>query len=149
MNHYSFSFTKRKGLNLKRKKKEDLRHNPKSFFAYTKSLKKSNSFPMVMHKNNTTYDNPRDIANEIAKHFSSVYSDACTYDTLNCNGNCQNYFPLTTDTIKTIILSLDQNKANSPDGIPVVFYKNTIDTIINPLYLLFQLALSNMKYPDK
>lgn len=149
-----------KRLEIKRRKKRDLRDyemnieslitcNQKCFFAYTKSLKKSNTLPLVIHSSEKFFDNPLEIANEFAKYFSSVYTEACAYDTLQCNDNCHQYFPLTENIIRDTIHSLDQNKANSPDGIPVVFYRNTMDSIIKPLHFLFTSIASKMKYPTK
>lgn len=42
---------------------------------------------------------------------------------------------------------MDEFKCNSPDDIPIVFYKRTVDHIIEPLYLLFKLATTTMTYP--
>lgn len=127
-----------------------VKDNPKCFFAYTKSLKRSNHLPAVMKFKNDKSENMKDTTNLFAKYFSSVYSNSTVPNIdFNCNNNCNDYFPISLADIEAIIGSLDQNKINSPDGIPTIFYKNTIKQITRPLLLLFKLSASSMKYPDK
>lgn len=125
-----------------------LKNNPKCFFAYTKSLKKSNVLPPVMKYKNATSENLKDTSNLFAQYFSSVYNSSANTASHNCQNNCSNYFPLTLNDIESVIKSLDANKINSPDGIPIIFYKNTLTNIATPLLLLFQLSLKSMQYPD-
>lgn len=126
-----------------------IRTNPKSFFAYTKSLHKSNQLPTVMKYGNEISQNMKQTADLFAKYFSSVYTDTQNNTNWHCNGNCNNYFYISNEEIASVINELDTNKIVSPDGIPPIFFKNTINNIIKPLGLLFNLSLSQMCYPDK
>lgn len=150
-------FDKRK--EVKRLKKKNLREyqvhiesliktNPKCFFAYTKSLRKSNKLPTSMHLGNEISENMRDTANLFAKRFSEVYATHNPAQPIQCNNECENYFDLNGEDIRNIITSLDSNKNNSPDGIPAMFYKQTVDSIIVPLMYIFKTSLREMVYPD-
>lgn len=125
-----------------------VKHNPKCFFAYTKSLQKSNYLPPIMKYKDQTAENLKDTTNLFAQYFSSVYTNSGITSHFNCQNNCNDYFPISEDDIKAVITSLDKNKINSPDGIPILFYKNTINNIASPLLSLFKLSLRTMQYPD-
>lgn len=89
-----------------------------------------------------------DTANLFAKHFSSVYTSHNPTPTVPCNNNCNNYFDFSANDLKQIINNLDPNKTNSPDGVPAIFYKQTITNIIEPLMLISKTSLREMEYPD-
>lgn len=101
-----------------------------------------------MHLRNEISENMRDTASLFAKHFSSVYSNHSPAPPVQCNNDCNNYFDFSTEDVKKIVLNLDSNKTNSPDGIPAIFYKQTIDSIIDPLMCIFRISLREMIYPD-
>lgn len=76
---------KRKEVKLTQKKclkeyemniESKMKTNPKCFFAYTKSLQKTNCLPLIMKYKNQTSENMKDTANLFANYFSSVYSDS-------------------------------------------------------------------------
>lgn len=125
-----------------------IKSNPKCFFSYTKSLRKSNKLPTSMHLRNEISETMRDTAKLFAKHFSSVYATHIPATEVQCDNNCNNYFNLTTDDVKKVINNLDSNKTNSPDGIPTIFYKQTVDNIVEPLTFIFKTSLREMSYPD-
>lgn len=123
--------------------------NPKSFFAYTKSLRKSNSLPAVMHFRDRISENMKETSNLFAEYFSSVYSTTGGIDHLDCNNECNNYFQIPMADIINVITKLDANKTNSPDGIPSLFYIRTANFISVPLELLFNKSISEMIYPER
>lgn len=126
-----------------------LKTNPRSFFSYTKSLQKSNHLPANMHYKTRTSDNMKGTANLFAEYFSSVYTSKTTNnDAINCNNNCDSYFNFSELDLIDIINKMDKNKSSSPDGIPIIFYKNTIHNIVKPLTLIFKHSISQMKYPE-
>lgn len=53
-----------------------LKSNTKCFFAYTKSLRKSNFLPPIMKYNDQSSENLLDTSNLFAKYFASVYTDS-------------------------------------------------------------------------
>lgn len=124
--------------------------NTKAFFDYTKSLKKSKKLPSKMKLNNMISDNPEHIANLFAAHFESVYSPP-DHSTELCNlqCNCTNYFEILNEHIILAINSLDQNKTNSPDHLPNIFYKKTMNNLLTPLQLLFNNSLHHRVFPTQ
>lgn len=129
---------------------QTMKTNTKAFFAYTKSLNKSNRLPNVMKLNNESSDDLTEIANLFAKNFESVYepvdNNAHIHD-YNCN--CNDHFEITGEQIANIISGMDENKTNSPDNIPMVFYKRTSRTICEPLKILFNNSLRERTFPDR
>lgn len=125
-----------------------IKTNPKCFFAYTKAQRKSNKLPTAMHLKNETSENMRDTANLFAKHFSSVYSSHNHTTTFHCDGNCNNYFQFSDEDLTGILNNLDSNKTNSPDGIPAIFYGETMNIIVRPLTIIFNKSLCEMVYSD-
>lgn len=53
-----------------------LKYNTKCFFAYTKSMQKSNFLPQVMNYKNQSSENLKDTADLFAQYFSSVYANS-------------------------------------------------------------------------
>lgn len=126
-----------------------IKSNSKSFFAYTKAQKQSNNFPASVHYKSKIAENMKETACLFADYFSSVYVHHNSTLQLNNTNNAYDYFNLNMIDIETAILSLNENKSNSPDGIPSVVFKRTIHSIKYPLYLLFQLSLNTMIYPTE
>lgn len=122
--------------------------NPKSFFAYTKSLKQSNNLPGMMQLKNEQTTNIKDTCNLFAKHFASVYiiPDG---DNLMLRDVDETFMTANSNVIEKIIRSFDQNKLNSPDLIPMIFYMNTASNISEALSILFNLSIKTRKFPDK
>lgn len=158
-NEHFITLFKQKRNEIKKEKKKCLYNyqnniesliqtNPKSFFAYTKSLSKSNKLPPIMKYKGLIANNLKETVNHFATHFSNVYVENNTDFHINCDSNCNNYMEITMANIIEIIEKLDKNKTNSPDGIPALFYINTIENIAKPLTLLFKLSILEMKYPD-
>lgn len=129
---------------------ETIKTNTKAFFAYTKSLNKSNKLPNIMNLKDESSDNPSEIANLFAKHFESVYepinNNSPVHD-FNCN--CDEHFEISTEQISNVINGMSENKTNSPDNIPMVFYKRTLFSIREPLRIIFNTSLRERTFPQK
>lgn len=135
-------------LNFINNTENTINNNPKAFFAYTKSLSKTNKLPPSMKYDNTSSDDPEVIAEMFAKNFNSVYNSASsnlTYKNHTCN--CQNHTRIEINEVISMIKSLNENKISSPDGIPAIFYKRTCDAL--PLNTLFNLSLHCNLFPSK
>lgn len=122
-------------------------NNPKSFFAYTKAQRQNNKLPAAMFFKEKVSESLDETANLFGEYFSSVYAQQDTDFQIVNLINSSDYFDLSRDDIKSIITKMDEFKCNSPDDIPIVFYKRNVDHIIEPLYLLFKLATTTMTYP--
>lgn len=101
---------------------KSVKTNTKAFFAYTKSLNKSNKLPNAMKLNDESTDNPYEIANLFAKHFESVYEpiNRNTHKH-NINCNCVDHIEISKEQIATAVNGMSENKTNSPDNIPMIF----------------------------
>lgn len=121
--------------------------NPKSFFSYTKSIKKNNKLPNAMFLKETSSEDSQTICNLFAKQFASVYTDSINDQRFVCNENCGNYLRINNIDIIKSIESFDANKSNSPDLIPMLFYHQTAEYIATPLKFLFDLSTKTMNYP--
>lgn len=121
--------------------------NPKSFFAYTKSQKQSNKLPSALSYKNKMAENMNQAVDLFAEYFSSVYDDHSNDFNLNVTDEIQD-FSVNMDIITKVISEINIFKTNSPDGIPGIFYKSTIDNIVIPLHILFNQSISTMTYPD-
>lgn len=102
-----------------------------------------------MKYNDQISDNMKHTADLFANYFESVYAKTSNPTNFRCDNNCHNYIQINDEQIKTIIMSLDKNKISSPDGLPIIFYKNTLSHIVKPLRLLFTRSIEYMKYPTK
>lgn len=132
---------------------EKIDANPKAFFAYTKSLHKSNSLPNIMRYGSKVADKDNGVCDLFAEYFASVYCadhDDCHIDVGKCQRpdapDVQVY--VTLRDIKDALLAFDECKVSSPDDVPILFFKRLSATICVPLALLFNKSLSNGKFPS-
>lgn len=112
-------------------------------------MNKSNKLPNVMKLNDESSDDPSNIANLFAKHFESVYepNDNNSQEHV-CNCDCNNHFSINGEQISNVINGMSENKTNSPDNIPMVFYKRTLHSIREPLQILFNNSLRSKIFPQ-
>lgn len=78
-----------------------------------------------------------------------MYSNRGEIDEITCNNECFDYFQISNNDILNTINKLDSNKTNSPDGIPAIFYVNTVHAISKPLHIIFNRSLTEMNYPEQ
>lgn len=132
-----------------------LRDNTKCFFAFTKSLRKTNSLANSMKYGDSVSNDRETICNFFASFFDSVYqkdddnevSEVCSFeDQVNdVIGNIS----FSVSDVKKVLKGFDVNKVASPDGVPMMFYKNLAETLALPLSILFNLSLSSRVFPEK
>ena len=95
-------------------------------------------------------NNANDIANMFLKNFSNVYnqnlSDCST--TINITTNNNSDIIIEIDEIISSINSLKEYGNNGPDNVPNIFLKKTCETINFPLYLLFNLSVTEDAVPE-
>lgn len=88
-------------------------------------------------------------SNLFSEYFSSVYTNHTNDLHLPNTVNIDTYFDITNDDIVKAILALKEIQTNSPDGVPSIFYKKTIENMKTPLTILFKKSLVSMCYPSK
>lgn len=103
-----------------------------------------------MKLNNESADNPKIIVDLFAKHFESVYAPIDSNTSTNeYNCNCEKHFNISEEMIMNVIKPMNENKVNSPDNIPTVFYKRTIYSIVKPLKIIFNNSIHKRLLPAK
>lgn len=69
-------------------------------------------------------EEPKTIANYFASNFEKVYAPIdVSLQLQNLECNCDNHFSISETHIVEAINSLNENKTNSPDGIPTIFFQ--------------------------
>lgn len=131
---------------------DNIGHRIKEFWQYTKSLKKTNTYPNSFKLGERCGTDSKQIADMFADHFSSFYKDTTPV------AQVQHHVPLTTRRMDTITIEqskvqkalkdLDVNKGAGFDGIGPIFLKNTADSMCYPLTLLFQNSVNSGVFPE-
>lgn len=137
---------------------EKIKSNNKCFFAFTKSLRKSNSLPNGMRYEDEYASDRLSVCNLFAKFFKSVYNppvaplfepvcDPFTYQVLpHSEGDFMTFTPL---QVEKALKSFDKNKVASPDNLPMMFFMQLALSLSLPLSILFNKSLSEMKFPTR
>ena len=123
----------------------------KEFWSYTKSLKKTNSYPRSLTFNDYSETNPKRLANTFAQYFSSVYDDNSTFTNVYTNSFLHpslEAIEISEQKVTDILSKLDTNKGPGNDRIPNVFLFNCQNTISKPLMILFSISINSGKFPD-
>lgn len=125
--------------------------NVKMFWAYTKSKRKSNSYPNTLTYDNKSSTDPVEICNMFSDFFKSTYStDNPTLSTQPTNSISNNIsINISLDSVATALSSVDPNKNGGPDGIPNIFLVNTAQKLSYPLYLIFKKSIDCGIFPDR
>lgn len=127
----------------------------REFWRFTKSLRKTNTYPasMVYGTNFGTFrtDSSEGIANLFAFFFDSVYcsDDADAIELPSRSNTSFSKMSVTPDQVKAVLKQLNTDKGAGDDGISNHFYKNTAANIALPLSIIFNASLANGVFPDK
>ncbi len=139
---------------------EKLKTNTKCFFAFTKSLKKTNSLPSSMKLGDEIVSDRSSICNLFAKFFESVYDDDMSnerddqmiYDAFSHQQQSQSQIfskEFTASQVEAVLKTFNVNKVASPDYIPMLFFVNLSVSLSKPLSILFNKSLAENKFPSK
>lgn len=132
--------------------KLNLKRDPKAFFKFVNSKRKSVGFPSSMKYLATESSNHMDTSNMFADFFASTYSNE-EYDSSKIYPF---YIPeqqpisfpfVTTANITTLLLKLKSSFYSGPDGIPSCLLINCAEIIAIPLTILFNLSIKHGYFP--
>lgn len=135
---------------------EKLKTNSKCFFAFTKSLKKTNSLPSSMRLHDEIGGDRQTVCNLFAKYFNSVFNPApnvvvdrsLAFDAFTHQaGDEDSPMSFTADEVEKAIKGFDKNKVTSPDLIPMMFFINLSSSLSVPLCMLFNKSMLERKFP--
>lgn len=131
-----------------------LQGNIKVFWSYSKSLRKTNCIPKVMHLDDISANDGEHIANIFSKYFSSVYtnSESSTNDYVPSitehNQSNLGKIHISADEIKCFLSKIDSSKGPGPDNIPPFFVSCCTDSLCLPLFIIFNASLTTGTFPD-
>jgi len=137
---------------------DKIKTNTKCFFAFTKSLRKTNSLPNNMKLNAEVGDDRQSICNLFAKFFSSVFNPAAGSFQLDAiydpfyeavDDIPPPEFSFTPAKIQDVLKGFNIHKVASPDNIPMMFFVKLSSSLGLPLSILFNKSLAVKKFPSK
>ena len=123
------------------------------FWNYVKANKQNSGFPKTMYYNDVEAHSSFDIADLFASYFQSVFShpdpDVNFCDTYYCDTALDlNFIHITYDDILKKVQSFNNSSHPGPDGVPAIFVKKCLLSLINPLQIMFNKSLSLSVFPD-
>ena len=127
---------------------EDSNYITKKFWSYVKSKSNSHRIPELIYLNDTFRADPADQAELFNTYFCDQFSDRSNYN-IGINHDLDNVFNLNFNhsRVRNLLLKLNVNKAQGPDGIHAKILKNCAVNIAYPLYLIFKLSYSTSTIP--
>lgn len=137
------------------KTQQNLVNDPKSFWKFVNSTKKSSSLPVSMQLNSRRANSLSECCDLFSTHFSNAYlcDDSSISDSI-FDKNIPEHLPIgniriTSDEVLYALLHLNKNKGKGPDGIPAIFYINCAQSLAVPLCRIFNTSLACGQFPDK
>lgn len=135
-----------------------IKTNNKCFFAFTKSLRKTNSLPNSMKYEDDQASDMLSVCNLFAGFFNSVYNppvlpaldsvyDPFVHQDLPFSDDIAVAFTL--PQVEEALKSFDKNTVASPDNLPMMFFMQLSLSLSLPLCILFNKSLSEMKFPTR
>jgi hypothetical protein len=131
---------------------EDVRHDPKRFFAFAAtSVKGSKSrIPGVVQFDGREAEDDQSQANLFNSYFKSVFAedDGAAYPALNTQlTEILRSFSISRLEVKSELESLNVHKAMGGDGLPAVVLKNCADELSIPLTIIFNRSIDEGFFP--
>lgn len=132
--------------------KMNFRQNPKSFYKFVNSKRRSHEFPSVMKLQNCESDDDVVISNMFADFFATTYSDA-QYDfsssyPFKLDSNHTISFPLIDHAdVARSLKRLKFSFNHGPDGVPNCLLINCAESLSAPLSLMFNTSIKYGYFP--
>ena len=131
-------------------------HEPRKLYSYLKHTSSSQSIPHAVHHKSITYNTPTDKARAFNDYFNSIFTRrtaaAAPNTTLDCDTfpsppNHISQVTITSEDVCSALSHLEVNKAMGHDRIPPYLLKNFAPPLLEPITLLFNQCLVNMRIP--
>lgn len=132
----------------------EMRSQPKKFWSFVNSKKKTEGYPSSMIYNDNIASTPQDIVNLFAEHFNCVFTTASKISTNNnlvdtfCHLGLSEISIYDCDIVNTILKAKPSNSIGS-DGLSTNIVKNCVSSLVKPLKLLFMRSLATGVFPQK
>lgn len=132
---------------------ERMHSHMREFWRYTKSLRKTNTFPSFMRYNTNTATSDTAIAELFRNFFSSVFVDSSnmtTHQTYKTKANQSlHLLQFSEETILEVIQKLNPDKGAGEDGITNLLILKCSNTLVTPLRIIFNKSLRDGIFPDR
>lgn len=135
------------------KTEESLQSDTKCFWSYVNNKKSTKTIPQTMIYDEIVASENQSICDLFMNYFGSVYepntrpSDIpLVENNLNPNFNITN---ITRKQILDALKNLDIKKGPGPDGIPAIFLKSCCESLVEPLYIIYNKCLQSGHFPEK
>jgi len=135
---------------------KNAKSNPKKFWQYANSKRKSNSgisdLEYSENEEIKTASTDVDKANVLASFFSSVFTNEPggnlpEPDPVEVNIPAQE-IQITEEMVRKLLLDLDTSKATGPDGMHPYMLKSLAEELKTPLFKIFKYSIEKGKLPD-
>ena len=143
---------KNKKNSLERKVMTCRKTNPKSFYAYINSAKKTrNKIGPLKNSDGAAVTDPRELAQILNNQYVSVFtrSQDDTEETAQDTEVQLEDISITEERVVEAIDKLNEQSASGPDGIPARVIKELKEEIKTPLALLFRQSMDDGVIPDE
>lgn len=135
---------------------ENLRLNPKQFWAFVNNKRKENGLPVEMYLKDETATTLQAKCNLFAVHFKCAFNNESAsapqiLEALNETPSDVidfSMFRITAEQVKSAIEKLKLSYSTGPDQIPSCILKKCSTVLIYPLLLLFNASLQQRKFPQ-
>lgn len=135
----------------------ELKHNPKAFWSYVNSKRKSPAIPSIVSFNGCSRSDRSGICNLFADYFESVYSPETSSSVSYPNGASLEvrefgdigYLQLACEDVLEALLKLNTRKGKGPDCLPPLLLKMCAYELCYPLCCLFNRSLYDGVFPEK
>lgn len=135
------------------KVKYNFKRNPKSFFKFVNSKRKSTGFPSSMKFNQNESSDDAVISNLFADFFSTTYSNATYNDSADYPYTISSNQSVSIQFIDVCNITMELKKLKfshnfGPDKIPSSILINCADNIAIPLTYLFNKSIKSCNFPN-
>lgn len=126
----------------------NLINEPKQFWSFVNSKKGSVNIPNEMVYNDLILKGGQNIVDGFASYFSSVFLPE-SLDSVQDKLDAYPSINITDVDISKAAKKLKSKRSAGPDGIPAYLVKGCAEVLLEPLRIIFNLALRNGYYPSK
>ena len=125
--------------------------NTHLIFKHFKSLKKSETLPKTMIKDEIAVSKAKEKVNFLNEYFHSVFSPKSSFNLsdMKCENTILSNFSISKTYLNQIITELDVTKLRGPDGLPPIFFRRAAKEMTTILHCIFKNIKRLRKIPDK
>lgn len=126
-----------------------LADNPRKFWRYVDSKKKTRGYPASMYLKEENATSPEGICSLFGDFFRSVYAeDVVPGSAFGVRRLAEvNSFKLTEAEVLRALRSIDVNQGDGPDDVSPLLVKRCSESLLAPLHLIFNLSLDTRSFP--